>query len=101
MSINKLPHASFDNLPSPLVVLDKVSYVYPPPRRVRALDGVSLTIAPGEFLGIIGHNGSGKTTLTKCISGHLKPGAGRVTIAGRDISRLPVRERPKFVGYTF
>src|SRR5438034_6096464 len=51
--------------------------------RVRALDGVSLTLEPGEAIGIIGPNGAGKTTLFGCLLGFLRPDAGRITIDGR------------------
>jgi ABC-type branched-subunit amino acid transport system ATPase component len=51
-----------------------------------ALDSVSLTLAPGEILGVMGPNGSGKTTLVNVISGILAPDAGSVTLDGRDIS---------------
>src|SRR5439155_10491988 len=51
--------------------------------RVRALDGVSLEIAPGQAFGIIGPNGAGKTTLFGCLLGFLDPDAGRITIDGR------------------
>jgi energy-coupling factor transport system ATP-binding protein len=84
-----------------MVAVEAVSYTYPPPRRIAALTDVDLGVARGEFLGIIGHNGSGKTTLTKCISGHLMPSAGRVRVAGRNVARLPIRERPTLVGYAF
>lgn len=96
-----LPHAHFEDLSTPLLSVSDVSFVYPPPRRIKALDGVTLRVAPQEFVGIVGHNGSGKTTLTKCISGHLKPGDGTITIDGRDVTRMAIRERPKYVGYTF
>jgi ABC-2 type transport system ATP-binding protein len=51
--------------------------------RVRALEDVSLNIAPGEALGIIGPNGAGKTTLFGCLLGLLRPDSGRVLIDGR------------------
>ena len=51
--------------------------------RVRALDGVSLTLAPGEAVGIIGPNGAGKTTLFGCLLGFLRPDSGNITIDGR------------------
>jgi len=51
--------------------------------RVRALEDVSLTIAPGEALGIIGPNGAGKTTLFGCLLGLLRPDSGRVLTDGR------------------
>src|SRR5579875_585214 len=52
---------------------------------VRALDGVSLTVAPGESLGLIGPNGAGKTTLFNVIAGATKPTAGEVRFEGRRI----------------
>ncbi len=59
--------------------------------RVRALDGVSLTISPGEAFGIIGPNGAGKTTFLGCLLGFLVPDAGRVAIDGRAPDDLEVR----------
>lgn len=54
---------------------------------VVALDGVNLTINPGDTLGIIGPNGSGKTTLLNCLSGFYRPSAGSIDIDGLDLSR--------------
>ena len=53
-----------------------------------AVDGVSLTLAPGEILGLIGPNGSGKTTLLNALSGTLVPSGGRVRFDGRDLTGL-------------
>jgi branched-chain amino acid transport system ATP-binding protein len=53
-----------------------------------ALDRVSLSIEPGELLGIIGPNGSGKTTLFNCMSGVLSASSGSVRFRGRDITGL-------------
>jgi ABC-2 type transport system ATP-binding protein len=58
---------------------------------VRALDGVSLEIAPGEIFGIIGPNGAGKTTLFGCLLGYLRPDRGRVTTDGHAPDALEVR----------
>src|SRR2546425_11738110 len=51
-----------------------------------ALDGVSLAIALGEVRGLIGPNGAGKTTLVNVLSGVLRPTAGSIRFAGRDIA---------------
>jgi ABC-2 type transport system ATP-binding protein len=48
----------------------------------RSLDGVSLTVAAGESLGVVGPNGAGKTTLIRCVLGLAKPDAGSVRIFG-------------------
>jgi branched-chain amino acid transport system ATP-binding protein len=57
-----------------------------------ALDGVSLTIAEGEFVSIVGPNGAGKTTLVNVLTGLLKPSAGTVRFKGRDVAGIgPVR----------
>jgi branched-chain amino acid transport system ATP-binding protein len=54
-----------------------------------AVNGMSLTVSPGEVLGLIGPNGSGKTTLLNIIAGAIRPDAGTIRIAGEDITRLP------------
>jgi len=50
---------------------------------------VGFTIQEGEIIGLIGPNGSGKTTVLNLITGFLKPNAGRVTLAGKDVTGLP------------
>ena len=54
---------------------------------VRALDGVGLTLRPGEVCGLIGPNGAGKTTLFDVLSGIRRPDEGRVLLDGTDITR--------------
>jgi ABC-type branched-subunit amino acid transport system ATPase component len=54
--------------------------------RVSALSGVSLSVEPGELVGIIGPNGSGKTTLFNCVTGVLRPSSGQVRFKGEDIT---------------
>jgi len=52
-------------------------------RTVRALDGISLSIEPGELVGYIGPNGAGKSTTVKCLAGILVPDSGRCEVLGR------------------
>jgi ABC-2 type transport system ATP-binding protein len=50
---------------------------------VQALDGMSLQVAAGEIVGLVGHNGAGKTTLVEMVSGLLQPDSGEVLVQGR------------------
>ena len=54
--------------------------------RIEAVRGVDLTVAPGEFVGVIGSNGAGKSSLMRAISGVLKPAAGQVRFDGQDVT---------------
>ena len=63
---------------------------------VRAVDGVSLTVAPGEAVAIYGPSGSGKTTLLLMTATLLAPTAGAVLIGGRDVATLSEREASRF-----
>jgi branched-chain amino acid transport system ATP-binding protein len=56
---------------------------------VRAVDGVSLTVLPGQTVGIIGPNGSGKTTLFNLIGGALRPDSGQIFLAGEATTGWP------------
>jgi branched-chain amino acid transport system ATP-binding protein len=57
--------------------------------KARALDDVSLTIAPGEIVAVIGSNGAGKTTLVNTIAGLLRPVSGTIALRERRIDRFP------------
>jgi branched-chain amino acid transport system ATP-binding protein len=74
---------------TPLLEIRDVEAGYGP---IRALDGVSLDVAPGELVAIIGANGAGKTTLLMAISGVVRPRRGSVTFEGRAIAGLPPHE---------
>jgi neutral amino acid transport system ATP-binding protein len=54
---------------------------------VRAVDGATLEVEPGSITGLIGPNGAGKSTLFNCVSGFLRPDAGRVLLDGKRIDR--------------
>ncbi len=60
---------------------------------VKAVNGVSFTLKEGEILALIGPNGAGKTTCFNLINGLIPPTAGRLTLAGRDITHLPPYRR--------
>jgi putative ABC transport system ATP-binding protein len=72
---------------------------------VKALDGITLDIAKGEFLGIMGPSGSGKTTLLNILGLLDTPTSGRITIDGTDVSNLTDYEKTMFrlykLGYVF
>jgi len=78
------------------IVVEGVSKTYRRGGR-RALDGVSLTVQPGEALGIIGPNGAGKTTLFGCLLGHLRPDAGSISLDGRPPDAIGVKAEIGFL----
>ena len=77
--------ASARTMESPLLAVDGVSKSF---SGLRAVDGVSFTVAPGEIIGIIGPNGSGKTTLLNTLSGALRPSAGTIRLGGTVLNGL-------------
>jgi branched-chain amino acid transport system ATP-binding protein len=62
---------------------------------VQALRGLSLDLAPGEVLCLLGRNGAGKTTTLKAIMGLMRPSAGHIYLRDTELSRLPAHEIPK------
>jgi zinc transport system ATP-binding protein len=70
--------------PTHVVELDSITFGYPGQREAEpVLDNVSLTVAPDDFVGLIGPNGGGKTTLLRVILGLIKPQCGCVRVFGR------------------
>ncbi len=65
---------------------------------LRALDGLNLTIQPGELFAFLGPNGAGKTTAMKLLAGLMKPDAGRVRLCGHDIQLEPMQAKT-LLGY--
>jgi branched-chain amino acid transport system ATP-binding protein len=69
---------------------------------IQALHSVSLSVAPGEVLGLVGPNGAGKTTLFNCVCGLLRPDEGTVLYDGQVIDDLPTYRRARLgIGRTF
>ena len=66
-----------------------------------ALRGVSLHLAPGDFVTVIGGNGAGKSTLMNSIAGTYPVDEGKIEIAGTDITKWPEHKRAKFIGRVF
>ncbi|MEW6441468.1 MAG: ABC transporter ATP-binding protein [bacterium] len=61
--------------------------------RIRALDGVDLTIRPGEIFALLGPNGAGKTTLISIVAGVVRASSGSVKVFGHDLKREPMKVR--------
>ncbi|GGQ59988.1 ATP-binding cassette domain-containing protein [Couchioplanes azureus] len=76
---------------APAVRFDDVVFSYPGSDR-RVLDGLSLTLRPGEIVAVVGENGAGETTFVKLLAGLYRPDSGRITVDGADphARRAPV-----------
>lgn len=82
------------------IALDGVSFSYPNGTR-KALDEVSLKIAPGEHVAFVGENGSGKTTLIKLICRLYDPSAGHITVDGMDLRSFAIEDLRKDISVVF
>ena len=73
--------------------------------QTKALDGITLQVMEGEFLGIMGSSGSGKSTLLNCIATVIQPDSGRIRMKGREIQSLKGKKlaqyRGREIGYLF
>ncbi|AVH24277.1 ABC transporter ATP-binding protein [Nocardia cyriacigeorgica] len=74
----------------PMLEVDEISVNY---GRIQALHGISLRVAEGELVTLLGANGAGKTTTMRALSGLLPLTKGRIVFEGRDISRMKAHER--------
>ncbi len=81
------------------ILVRDVSFVYP--TGVKAVDGVSLTVAAGEAVALVGENGAGKTTLAKLLNGLLRPTQGSVEVDGDDTRARTTAQLSRHVGFVF
>jgi lipoprotein-releasing system ATP-binding protein len=92
-------------MPDPVLVVENVVKEYGDQVKTRALDGVSLTLVPGELTALIGPSGSGKSTLLNIIGLLDRPTAGRVAVAGQATTGLDERGltalRARALGFIF
>lgn len=71
----------------PILQIEDLTHTYSAgtPFQRSAVEGLSMTVGAGEFLGVIGHTGSGKSTLIQHLNGLLQPTSGRILLEGKDI----------------
>jgi putative ABC transport system ATP-binding protein len=90
---------------APVLELDRVSKLYPGSPPVRALEDLSLAIAPGEMTAIVGPSGSGKTTMLHLMGTLDQPTGGTVRVTGNDVAQMKDRElsalRATRIGFVF
>jgi putative ABC transport system ATP-binding protein len=92
--------------PAHAVSVEDVAKTYGQGRTaVTAIQHITLSLAEGEFLGVVGPSGSGKTTLLSIIGGLLRPSQGRVSIGGVELTALSHRQQAAFrvqhIGFVF
>jgi putative ABC transport system ATP-binding protein len=88
-----------------VVELERVTKEYPGPPPLRALDEVSVAVAAGELVAVVGPSGSGKSTLLHLMGALDRPSSGRVRITGLDLARMTDRQvsalRAARIGFVF
>ncbi|MBN2051414.1 MAG: ABC transporter ATP-binding protein [Spirochaetales bacterium] len=79
------------------LIADNLSYSY---GKLKAVDGISFSLLPGEILGFLGPNGAGKTTTWKMLTGQMRPQGGTINILGKEIVKN-TKEIQKYIGVCF
>lgn len=79
----------------PMIEIDNLTKQFGP---LKAVDGLSLRVEPGEVLGFLGPNGAGKSTTMKMVTGFLTPDGGSVKVAGEDVVTNPLAAKRR-IGY--
>src|SRR5262249_55672976 len=85
-NITTLMPLTAEKTPPPLLTVSELEVRF---GAVRALDGVDLSVRPGELIALAGENGAGKTTLVRCIAGDIAPAGGEIFLAGRKVLADP------------
>lgn len=90
----------------PILLIESLKKYYgKKTNQTKALNGISLQVMPGEFLGIMGSSGSGKSTLLNCIATVIQPTSGSIQMRGQEISHLRGSRladyRGREIGYLF
>jgi lipopolysaccharide export system ATP-binding protein len=75
-----------------LLEVDSVSKIY---GKRKVVDGVSLQVARGEVVGLLGRNGAGKTTTFRMVIGIVRPNGGRIVFQGDVVTKLPIYKRSR------
>src|SRR5437588_12193095 len=70
------------------------------PSLIRAIDGISLDIRPGEFAALLGTSGSGKSTLMNLIAGLDRPSSGSIIVHGRDLAQMSPEDLARYRRHT-
>ena len=87
------------------IKIENLTYIYNPksPFETKALEGINIEIADGEFIGLIGHTGSGKSTLIQHLNGLIKPTSGKITVGDLVITgeKVKLADLRKKVGLVF